>query len=159
MNEKDFKRLIKKNLYQVFLFTSPLPRPISFIDHPWIVTSNKGKINRWEVKQYPGLAKKTYGHISINWINPWLGYKKNPWGKSNKRFESVLRYQLEGKKGSLAQEMVNFVEKNYKKYPHYNRYHPVFGPHCQTFVQWIINKFPESRFKLSWMAFGKNYKN
>ena len=36
-----FQNLIKEDLYQAFLFTSPAHIPLSFWTHPWIVINKK----------------------------------------------------------------------------------------------------------------------
>jgi len=49
VEEEKFKKLIKRDLYQVFLFSSPVTFPMNFASHPWFIVNLKGKINRWEV--------------------------------------------------------------------------------------------------------------
>ena len=50
----------EKDGFQVFLVSSPLPRPFSFALHTWLVTVKGGIQNRWEVWQFksriPGSA-------------------------------------------------------------------------------------------------------
>ena len=41
MEKNEFLKLIKKDRYQVFLFSSPLPLPVIFASHVWIVTEIK----------------------------------------------------------------------------------------------------------------------
>lgn len=158
MNEQKFNKLIKKDRYQVFLFSSPIPRPLSFIVHTWIVTVNKGNINRWEVWEFPNCCKTSWGHVHLNLFKPWIGIRKNPFGEKL-RFESLLLGMIEGKKGSIAEKMVNFITKNCKNYPFTNNYKYILGPNSNSFIKWILNKFPETNLKLPWNAFGKGYKN
>lgn len=54
--------------------------------------------------------------------------------------------------------MISFIDKEYKNYEFRGTYRILPGPNCNTFVQLIINKFPESKFKLPWNSFGKNFK-
>ncbi len=74
MDEKEFKKLIKKNKHQIFIFSSPTGLPLSPAAHTWIVVSNKGKLSRWEVlffEKYGG-NKKGYLHLMhLNQQKEW----------------------------------------------------------------------------------------
>ena len=157
MDQKEFRKLIKKDLYQVFLFESPIPRPFSFIVHSWIVTNNKGKINRWEVWEFKKQCKTSWGYVHLNLLKPWIGMNKGYLGKGL-RFKSRLLGKIEGEKGSVAGKMIKFIEKNAKNYKYSQEYEYVPGPNSNTFIQWIIDKFPKSKFKLGKNALGKGYK-
>ncbi len=156
MKEKEFQQSIRKNKYQVFLLISPITRPLSFASHVWIVTGNRGKMNRWEVWQFKGKCKTSFGHVHKNLFDLLVGMKKYPFGKS--RFESKLLGKIEGAKNSLAKKIVDFIEKNAGKYKYAYKYRYVPGPNSNSFVQWILDEFPESRLKLPQHAIGKNYK-
>lgn len=65
MNKHEFFNLIRKDKYQVFLFSSPLPFPFNFAVHTWIVTAKKDKVTRWEVWDAIGLNKKSVGHVYV----------------------------------------------------------------------------------------------
>ena len=43
MNEQEFLKLVKNDMYQVFLFSSPVPIPFFFARHCWFVINNKEK--------------------------------------------------------------------------------------------------------------------
>jgi hypothetical protein len=45
----DFEKLIKEDVYQVFLFHCACTVPLSFASHPWFVINKKGKISRYAV--------------------------------------------------------------------------------------------------------------
>ncbi len=160
MNKKEFKKLIKKDKYQVLLFTSRFPLPYKiphFAVHSWIVTANKGKIIRWEVYQVPDYVKNSKGYIYWNYIKPWLGIKKYD-SLGAERHNSKLIGKIEGTEGSLAEKMVTFINTKATTYPFAGKYKYVPGPNSNTFVQWILNKFPTSGLTLPWNAFGKTYK-
>ena len=157
MKESEFKKLIKKDLYQVFLFSCPAHFPLVFARHHWFVTNNKGKLNRWEVMMYNNLSKQCKGHVCKNHSPVTQGINKFIW-RQTPRWKSKLKAQISGKKGSIAEKMVIYIEKNAMKDPLKEVYHIFPGPNSNTFIQWIINKFPKSGFKLGWRAIGKNYK-
>jgi len=77
--------------------------------------------------------------------------------KLNPRTKSTFITQISGKKGSLAEKMVKFIEQSPKKYLYCNKYRAIPGPNSNSYIQWIINKFPKSGFKLGWRAIGKKY--
>jgi len=166
MDEKEFKKLIDKKKYQVFLFKTRLSPPLAWISHCYFVINKKGRVKRYDVIYWIG--KKQHKYLLLNYVPPWLGFS-NSWKgylglvgirhyvKLSERFESELIFQLKGAKGSIAEKMVNFIEKTPKSYPFGRRYLTLPGPNSNTFIQWIINHFPESGLKLPWNAFGKGY--
>jgi hypothetical protein len=50
--------------------------------------------------------------------------------------------------------MNKFVNENYLNYKYKNQY-KLLGPNCNTYIQWIINKFPQAKIKLPFLAIGK----
>ena len=156
MNEEEFKTLIKKDRYQVFVFSSRAMIPLSFARHTWIVGVNKGKISRWEILFLRDYKGKEWGHLHLNALKPARGmriflYKKHFFWKSK------LIGTLEGKKGSTAEKMNVFLKNCPKEYPFTHKY-VLPSPDSNTFTQWVLNKFPEVKIKLPWTAFGKNHK-
>ena len=161
MTSSEFNAQIQKDKYQVFLFSSPCSFPISMFSHNWLVTNNKGIIHRWEVWSYKKRCTSTLGHMTLDFYEPCIGVTILP-GSSNRldrrRFEPSLTGSISGDDGSLAQDMVNFIEKKHTEYPFKFKYHFIPGPNSNTFIQWVLNKFPASGLKLPRNAFGKNYK-
>ena len=155
MEKKDFFGLIKKDQYQIFIFSSPVPLPFSIAAHSWIVINIKGNLKRWEILFWPNQCKTSWEHLHLNVKLPWEGWEVLPFLKLN--FSSKLIGKIEGKKGSLAEKMTSWIDKNAKIYPYSVKYHAFPGPNSNTFIQWILNKFPESGLKLQWNAFGKGY--
>ena len=157
MDEKEFSRLIKKGRYQVFLFTSPCSFPINMFPHYWFVCNKKGKISRWEVLNRKNKKKKHFGHVYDNFLSPAKGleifyfYPGYHWN-------SKLVLGIEGGENSTASKMIRFLEKAPKNYPYSYKYNLIFGPNSNTFAQWVIDRFPDSGFQLSWTAIGKNYR-
>ncbi len=146
--KEDFEKYFDENKYQVFLFLQHLG--VSY--HSWIVLNEKGKFSRIEVitKNY----WKTHSHISLR-ENRITRAVKDPWGKLAFIKIIYLRDLCEGK---VAKEIIGFLKSKLGEYKFRKRYF-LFGPNCNTFTQAIINKFPESGFKLPWNAFGKGYAN
>jgi hypothetical protein len=177
MNEKEFKKLVKKDKYQVFLFSCPIPIPFNFAKHYWFITNRNGKLKRWEVlhadyivrtpqdiytrnyatKKRLKIISKNKGHIYQDILPFTKGMNKYYW-KGRPLVDGDLLKIIEGKEDSLAKRMVDFIEKNSFKYKYWKTYRMIKGPNSNTFIQWIIDKFPSSGFKLSWRAIGKNYK-
>lgn len=168
MQKEDFEKLVKKETYQIFLFTCSCPFPIQFAKHSWFVINKKGKLTRWEVVS-EGLekdgaefeedvsganSKEGSTFIHKNFLPPTIAFRKYYWS-NRKRGESELAGFIEGKH---AKEMIEFIEKNAKKYPFKKEYRYYPGPNSNTFVQWVLNNFPNSGLELPPKAIGKEYK-
>lgn len=155
-NSNDFESLIKKDKYQVFVFANPAPIPINFARHPWFVLNKKGEISRWEVLHFKNKVDKNFKHVHLNRRAPFLGFdiiypiEKYLWKPK------LLGY-LEGDEGSLAEKAVELIENSRKNYPYCDKY-SFFGPNSNTYLQWVLNKFPELNIKLSWHFIGKGFK-
>ena len=156
MDEKEFNKLFKKDLYQVFLFSCPAPIPINFASHYWFVVNNKGKLSRWEVLARQINIKERWGHLHKNIAKPTRGMELFLYINWFFR-KSKLNGKISGKKGSFVEKMVKFIEKSPDNYPYCEKYNSL-GPNSNTYIQWVINKFPKSSFKMSRRAIGKNYK-
>jgi hypothetical protein len=108
-----------------------------------------------------GRGEKSWGHLSLNFFPLFLGttflpvYSKAFYDKGN--FKVKLLGFTEGDENSIAKEMVNFIENSSNSYPYCNTYHFI-GPNSNTYVQWVLDNFPDFKAKLPWNAFGKNYK-
>ena len=154
---KSIENLIKPDKYQVFLMKSRASIPIMFACHPWFVINKKGIISRWEVVWNPQEYNMdtSWGHLGKNFMSPFLGLRillfthKFLW-------KSSLIKMLEGDEGSVASRMIEAVEGSHETYLHKNTY-SFLGPNSNTYVQWIINQFPESGMVLPWNCFGKNW--
>jgi len=153
MNEREFKKLIKKDRYQVFIFSSKAVFPFSFARHTWIVLAEKGKISRWEVMFLKDYGGKRWGHLNFNAFKPTIGMRLSRYHK-NFHWKSRLEGSLEGKKGSTAEKINKFLKDCQKKYPFTYKYF-LPSPSSNTFTQWVLDNFPEAKIKLPWNAFGK----
>lgn len=158
----NYSNLINKNKYQIFLCSCPASIPINFARHYWFVVNRNGQISRWEVLHKKNLCKSSWGYLHKDIFPPFQG---TPVFMSSKMFKPFKkRYwkaklcgHIEGESDSLAHKMADFIENSMNTYPSCSKY-LLLGPNSNTFIQWILNKFPEFGIKLPWNAFGKNYK-
>lgn len=156
MNGPAAQKLLKPDQYQVFLMSNP--SRLFIFTHPWFVVNNKGAVSRWAIGRSAINGNPRFGWINKDALPPFSGVPfflyfgfRNPVWKG-----SLLGY-VEGGEGSLAERMVHCIENSKDTYPHRDVYRPP-GPNCNTYIQWVIDQFPESGFKLPWNAVGKGYK-
>lgn len=149
-----FENLIDKNKHQVFLFKSRASFPFVFAIHPWFVVNKKGEISRWEFAFFDNYKdKQHWGHLYKDLFPPFQGIEFIPF--SNKLFGmGKLIGRVEGEK---ATKIINFIENSHLNYKYLNEY-KFKGPNSNTYIQWVLNNFPESKLSLPLNAFGKNYK-
>jgi len=155
MNKFEFSKLINKNKYQVFLFSSPVPIPFNFAVHTWFVVNLKGEINRWEFGRFRGSPYKNGIGVLKNFFSPTEGMNIYFW-KRYPRFNSKLIDFIEGDEESAANHLAVFIEEYSNTYPLKTKYSPL-GPNSNSFMQWILNKFPKANLKLPFNAIGKGY--
>ncbi len=156
MNEDDFMKLVKNDKYQAFLFVSPVPFPLNFALHGWFVINLKGELNRWEFGIFYKNPHPNKIGVSKNFFKPTEGMNKF-WWRRYPRFNGKLINFISGGENSVAKKMALFIENNSYKYPLRKTY-KLTGPNSNTFIGWIIEKFPHSNFKLPLNAFGWKYK-
>ncbi len=157
MSEQEFENLIKKDKYQVFIFTSWAHIPFIFAMHPWFVINKKGVISRYEIVWKKNCCEgKSFGHLHLNAIPPWSGI--GIFSFSKKHFwKSKLLGMIEGDENSHSCGVMEFIENSKTSYPYLNKY-VLTGPNSNTYAQWILDKFPEFNIKLPWSCIGKAYK-
>lgn len=148
------QELIDNNKYQVFVYGSKAHLPFIFACHSWVVLNKKGTVSRWEVI-FRKNKDKSLGYLHIDDLPPFRGISILPF--MNRIFSKgrMLGY-IEGESGSVAEQIVNFVERSHTTYPYLNKYF-LLGPNSNTYIQWVLNKFPELKVKLSWHFIGKGY--
>jgi hypothetical protein len=97
-----------------------------------------------------------WGHLHKDFYDPAQGISKYIF--SNKYlWESVeLLGYVEGDEQSIAGQMADLVESSPQAYPYCLKY-SLLGPNSNTYVQWVLNQFPQSGLRLPWNCFGKNY--
>lgn len=145
---------IDNNKYQIFILGCPAYIPFNFASHSWVVLNKKGALSRLEVKH--NYNKLNNSHLYINnqphfqGINISFFIKKYFW-------KSKLLYSFEGDENSATHKMINLVENSKENYPYLKKYSGL-GPNSNTYVQWILNQFPELKIKLPFNYIGRNYK-
>ncbi len=155
MTESEFKKLLKKDSFQVFLVTCPAQIPAVFAIHPWFIVNKKGSVSRWEVI-YRRNKETAWGYISENELPPYSGIQAIPFTQLF-FWKSKLLNVIEGDENSTAARVAECLTSSPEQYPLRKKYH-LLGPNSNTYVQWIIDTFPESGMKLPWNAIGKNFK-
>jgi hypothetical protein len=147
---EEFEKLINKEEYQVFVLCCPAYFPFNFLRHPWVVISKKGGISRWEIRH--DINKENGTHLFINNQPPFEGINKTIFVTS--KWNAKLLGFVEG---DVAKNVIDYIEKSKENYPYLNKYSGC-GPNSNTYIQWILNKFPEFKINLSWRFIGKSYK-
>ena len=144
-----FENLVNKNEYQVFVFYCPAYIPFDFFRHPWFVVNKKGEISRWEIKHI--INKTDNSYLFINNQPPFEGIEKTFF--MNKKWEANF---LGFVYGDVAEKVIDYIENTKINYPYFNRYFSL-GPNSNTYLQYVLSKFPEFNIKLSWRFIGRNF--
>lgn len=156
MKKEEFEALVKKDKFQIFLFCCPASFPLCFAVHPWFVVNKKGQLSRWEVVSGGWSHKAKWGYLYKDFCPPWYGisiiYRLNMW-----KWDSKILSSIEGDENSTAAKIAAFIENSKDAYPfrHIYRY---LGPNSNTYVQWVLNNFPEFKAELPPNAIGKNFR-
>src|ERR1700742_1721692 len=120
MIQEEFEKLVKPDLYQVFLLSCPPSMPLSFARHPWFVINTKGTITRYGVKASPQMYGLTncFGHLCINSLPPWRGLTILRSRPDWYIWPVTLHGVVEGGEESLAKRMAEFIEQTPQTYPY-----------------------------------------
>ena len=138
---------------QVFLFSCPGNLPFGFASHPWFVVNRFGVMSRWEVLFRKAKRKMSWGHVHKDFFPPFEGIEVLPFSRT-----FLWKARLLGKaEGELAERMAEYIEGSPSTYPYCDTYF-LTGPNSNTFVQRILNAFPEFSGVLPGNSFGKNYR-
>lgn len=146
---------LQKGEYGVFFLYSETSLPVRFATHVWIVTMHNGNMNRWEIlhKQMPAQLRVGYLHKNFRPALEGLPkfYFTNPDSWPAKECGRLI-----GKKGSLAYQVFDFIEKQGHTYPFCHKYTLLPGPNSNSFVQYIVDQF-NLPIRLPWSAIGRFY--
>jgi hypothetical protein len=162
--KEDFLKRLKNDRYQVFLFICPATFPFSFATHPWFAVNRKGTVSRYGVsRQYARKGRRPLfgqhvcdgciAHVHKDGRPPSEGIEIVPLSKNHLWKGRVLGL-VEGGEGSVAEQMVTLIQRSPSIYP-FSQVYLLQGPNSNTYVQWVLNQFPESGLKLPWNALGK----
>ncbi len=141
----------------VWLLSSPLPMPLNYFSvHCWFVTLNsQKKFDRWEVWRTPSCCKTSWKYVHKNLFDPWRGISRFP---SIFQSDETWPTNLEGIiRGEYAAEIIDFLENRIQLYPCQDKYVFWPGPNSNSFIQWILDKFPHSGIQLPFSARGKHF--
>ena len=156
MKREELYDLIKPDLYQVFLLKSAVPVPFQFAMHGWFIINLTGDIHRWEFGRWGKIGKDRFTDVVQNYLPLTAGMNKYSW-KLQPRAQSKMIHFIEGDKNSIAAKMAHFIHEKSREYPIKERY-SYTGPNSNTYLQWVINHFPNAGFELPRNAVGKKYK-
>jgi hypothetical protein len=162
MNKNEFKKIVNIKKNQVFFMSTPLPFPLNFICHTFVITNEKGNINRWDVWAAKNIIKiNNWDYLYKNLFEyPWQGNKINPvdnlLSSKTKRFNIKLIGKIEDDKTAI--QMIKFIFKSNKKYKYLNKYFAYPGPNSNSYTQWILDNFSSVKIKLPFNAVGKGFK-
>ena len=135
--------------YRFFVFTCPTSLPFSLFNHSWVVIIKDDEIFRWEVLFRKG-SDNTHLHcnhyLPFSGVEVFLPIKKVYW-------KAKLIYYLEGES---AKKIHSLVKRSQDLYFLKNKYSLV-GPNCNTYVQWILNNFPDLNMRLPRSCIGRDY--
>ena len=153
-NQSELQKLIDKDKYQVFILMSSAALPFITFHHPWLVINEKGNLSRFEIRHTHN-KDRALGYLHIDAQEFFQGlplfYGFNHFFQPTKLIKLI-----EGDDNSLANRIVEFIKDSPKKYELLGKY-SFLGPNCGTYVEWVIDNFPETDVKLPWTAIGKNY--
>lgn len=149
----------RENQYHIILCKSRVGFPMIFFTHPWfIVIDKKGSINRFEVINWRNKHKKNNDNWFFkNAFEAYEGLYLIPQINFHKMKGKII-FHVRGGENSLAHKVFKFFQKEVYSYPFKNKYSYYPGPNSNTFVQWVLNKFPELNYKLRFDSLGRNYK-
>ena len=143
---------IDTDKFQVLLFASPGNIPCNVGTHSWFVINNYGTLSRWEILFRTIDHPPCWGHLYKNFFPMFQGIEIFPYLEVF-FWKSRLLGQTEG---APAQNLAAFIERSPGAYPYLRRF-VITGPNSNTYIQWVLDHFPQFPAKLPWNAFGKGY--
>lgn len=156
ISKENFSKMLKSEGYQIFLFSCPAIIPFNiFFSHSWFVCVRNKKVSRWEVLFHRNKKNKIIGrHLHLNSLDPFVGAGMTPFFFDKLLWKPKLIKCIEGGENSLANKMCDFIENSSNNYKHKDKYWAI-GPNCNTYINWVLNEFPEFDIKLSIRFIGK----
>ncbi len=151
MTSAEFEALLHPDRYQVFLFTSLATVPFCFARHPWFVVNTKGAVSRWEIFWQANRSLQSFAHLHKDFYPPAEGIEM--FFYSNRYFfPSRLEGYIEGGEDSTAARMAELIERSPDSYQHNGRY-SLTSPNSITYVQSILDAFPQCGLRLPWNCY------
>jgi len=102
------------------------------------------------------IGEENYGHLRKNLLkgNYCDGIAIIP--GVGKRWKGTIVSSVSGDDQSIAYQLIRYIKDSPKNYPHKGKY-SLLGPNSNTYVQWVINAFPDSGLKLPYNSLGKGF--
>lgn len=143
--------------YHFFILYSCAIFPVNFSKHFRIVTINKWIIHRREIWHFKNRKNPElyYFHRDLSKPTTWL---QKFLRRSDKHRKAYLAYHKSWGEKSLIHKIVSFIENSYSSYPYSKKYILFPWPNSNTYIQRILNHFPQIKFQLPRNAFGKTFK-
>lgn len=148
------EKLFNKKKYQVFLMSCPANLPFSFASHNFFVLNEKGKLTRWEAGVWNKRDANNWGHLHRNLYPTFGGIRIFAFVGPAWLWKARVLKVVDGE---LAERMIQSINNTPKTYPYCYKYHYT-GINSNSYIQWIMDQFPEFNKKLPWNAIGKKYK-
>jgi hypothetical protein len=127
---------------------------VNYFVHTRIVTKDpEWNIHRRELGHFKNTEHPSMGYLHHNFLLPWQGITKHLRTTKN-HFKSKLLLHISGGKESIAQKIVEWTNRKITKYPYKKNYRRI-RRNSNTFIQRIINNFPEIDIELPKRAIGK----
>ena len=152
-DDQKILELIEKDDSQVFLFSCPGNIPFSLAIHPWFVINRHGSLTRWEILFRQGANQTSWGHLHKNFLPPFAGLGVLPYFETHFSYKATL---IGYEDGGVAERLAELLEASPHTYPLLNKFF-LTGPNSNTYASWILSQVKNSKLKLPWNAFGKNY--
>jgi hypothetical protein len=141
--------------YKISLYISRANLPAFFATHGWFVVEMDGLNSRWEVGFRSNAASTSWNHLYKDLLPPFKGIGIFPYSHRY-LWKGHCLGSIEGNENSVAERMANFITNSNQTYP-YRDHYSFIGPNSNTYVQWVLNNFPEFKVRLPANAIGKNY--
>ncbi len=154
MPDAEFRKMVKTDRYQVFLFTCRANLPFFFASHPWFVVNDHGNIARYGVLFESRHNRHRKQYLFKDALPPTHGISVFPyWHRWY--WKSTLRGVVEGGDDSAAARLARVITGSLETYPHAEEY-AFTGPNSNSYAGWVLAQVPESGLSLPRNSFGKS---
>lgn len=151
-------------MYTVRVYASAMPLPIPFVLHTWVVVSDGSTTDRFDVMGFHEDGSwERRGYVYKNYHPPDAGCPvlalgtRRLWPDTLKWRRRVL-YTLQGEEGSPVHGIWKLLRSAPEVYPYVHSFGLIFGPNCNTFTQWVLDKVSPGAYTLPWNGLGRNFK-
>lgn len=149
-------------MYRVTVYATPMPIPIQFLLHTWLVVEHAGTVHRFDVFgfQEDGRGVRC-GYVYKNFSPPTQGAPLFAIGKhrflAHKTWAARVLYVIEGDQCSDAHRIYELLNHGICKVPSIQRYNIALGPNSNSFTQWVLDAVAPGKYPLPFNAYGKSF--